>query len=101
MKYVAGLYAIRNKETGFFLPASTPSKKHTTTEPAPAHKSVPRLFKEKRHAEMALKWWVKGIWKGKTITDYGENDFGLVLVPQRNRKKYKMEIVIVELHCGE
>jgi hypothetical protein len=54
-------FAIQQPKTGAFLPAFGRRRGHTYAEPSVTH--PPRLFRTRRHAETALRWWVQGTWQ--------------------------------------
>jgi hypothetical protein len=90
------VWAIRQKSTGGYLPQG--GTWHTKDEPTA--RGVPRLFRERRFAVLALQWWLAGI----AYTRHYRDDWGggdLVVEHQWNRQADDMEIVCLQLCGGE
>lgn len=86
--------AIRQKSTGFFLPARS-SYGFTHDEPVPPDESPPRLFRERRAASNALTAWLCGKWTTRPTPTDGASiiDF----TPQYERDHKDMELVTIYL----
>lgn len=100
MKY----YAIRQKSTGFYLPADRYRRRvgggYTHDEPQPISLCAPRLFRQSGSARRALTWWLKGITSVSIVgrSAYGDErgeDWHTDRKPHRNPKD--MEVVKIEL----
>lgn len=88
------VWAIRNKETGLFLPATKQGRGFSFDEPTSEDR--PRIFYTLQSARQALASWARGYhklecetsdWDGKKIT------IGYYIVKAPHRKKEDMEIV--------
>ena len=96
-------YAIRQKSTGLFLPASL--KAFTHDEPTDG--KPPRLFNTAKGAKNALHWWLKGritVDRGGGYShatgDYDDWDkWNAEAVPERRADD--MEVVTVSLRVAE
>lgn len=88
-------FAIRHIPSGGFLPALN---SYGFTHAEPSRADPPRLFKQKRNATQALKWWLDG----RVMTSYNDADLGggdsiLRSLPAPGRISTDMEIVEVKL----
>lgn len=86
------VFAIRQKSTGFFMPAS--SKKRGYSRDEPTADCVPRLFLKEVAAKAALRMWLQGEWSYELVEheagDYGQE---LEVRPVEGRNADDMEIV--------
>jgi hypothetical protein len=57
-------FAIRQKSTGKFLPASKRRAGFTNDVPCDGADTPPRLFGKSAGAKNALRWWLTGPWRG-------------------------------------
>lgn len=81
-------YAIIHRPTGKWLPQSDRAKTHVF----PTFNKVPRLFLKKRHAERALKEWLKGKFVARYDWETGEFE-GFDPVPDPRRKPEEMKVI--------
>lgn len=89
------LYAIRQISTGYFLPYRKSSKGFTSDEPV--KDCMPRFFKKKQHAVVALKCWLQGKWEYSSYSNHwdGLGEIELVINKAPYRKTEDMEIVTI------
>lgn len=91
------VYAIRQRSTGFFMPATAPQRHRQRgyTRDEPTEGCVPRLFLRKQYAELALRAWLKGEWRETYAAGdwHGMEPAGMEIVPVEGRKAEDMEIV--------
>lgn len=91
-------YAIRHRATGGFLPALN---SYGFTRSSPSSSDPPRLFKEKRNATQALKWWLRG--ESFEHSNYQDDDMGgfreisIQTLRRPDRRASDFEIVVVQL----
>ena len=89
------LYAIRDTNTGWYMPASKRRVGFTSDEPI--KDCIPRLFKRKSDAQCALNHWKRGI----TTTDsyfashIGPLDCNINTTKQPHRSTMNMEIITI------
>jgi hypothetical protein len=86
-------YAIRHKPTGYYMPAG--DRRHTKEEPK--KDCIPRLFKCKSDAKLALIWWLQGVTYTIVYDDTGEIGQYERLIKTPHRKAEDMEIVTMQL----
>ena len=86
------LYAIRNNRTKLYLPYRKSRKGFTADEPT--QNCIPRLFKKKNDANIALRWWLEGKWSAVNMN--GDHDINVER--QVHRKAEDMEIVTLFLN---
>lgn len=85
-------WAIRNKNSGRFLPLRTAGRGFTFDEPIDG--CLPRLFRNRHAAHLALRAWLKGHWVCIRTRCYdGESDEEIRIKPVADRKAEDMEIV--------
>ena len=99
------VWAIRQKSSGFFLPAAKGKGGNggSYVEPVDPDKEPPRLFMSKKAAHCALVQWLKGHHKASWA--YDSDDYGhgysyvedIKIIPQPNRNLADMEVVEIEL----
>lgn len=102
---VVSLYAIRQKSTGFYMPAPNgrQGRGGSHMEPCEMHGEYPRLFTTERAAKSALGLWLLGKFYGRKHEVMHAGDFMpeieeyIDVVPQPNRSRDDMEIVAVRL----
>ena len=85
------VYAIRHIPTGRYLPYRKSGKGFTADEPTV--NCIPRLFKKKRYAAVALTYWLKGKWS-KVIC---MGKYNININKQLSRKAEEMQIVLLDL----
>jgi len=88
------LYCIRQKSTGFYLPARESSYNNYSVV-KPSGISMPRLFRKVGHARLCLDNWLMGIATKKHWVEYGQNMEDMVYTPVANRTKDDFVIVPV------
>lgn len=64
MKLISTVYAIRQKSTGYFLPMRFGTGRGYSFD-VPTLDCIPRIFKSKRSAQVALNCWLQGEWKNE------------------------------------
>ena len=95
-KTEAVYFAIRQKSTGHFLPQARKARRGGFTHDTPVSQAdqPPRLFKQKQHADSALRWWLKG----ETVETWSDAtpdgaDPELITTPKADRIAADMEVV--------
>lgn len=94
-------YAINEKGTNKFLPASKIKSGFTHDEPTSINIKPPRIFKKRHHAQLALNWWRQGKVTGGTYHDNHRffyevlEDYKINRVPERDN--IKLEVVEISL----
>lgn len=99
MNVMMKVYAIRLKDSNYYLPANQPSK-HTKSysEGVPIPEGGhwgPRLFYNKQSARQSLAAWLQGVWYSDWIGRYDDPILSVREQPQRHAED--MEIVEFEL----
>jgi len=100
------LYAIRDADSGEFLPGGKKRGRDSFTHFEPTREGTPRLFNSTGAARSALAAW----YKGKLIPSYGEYqdisgewhpEFEFKIEPVSGRKERNMKIISVHLKWGK
>ena len=90
------VFAIKQKSTGYYLPAGKKGKGGSWAEPEKG--AAPKLFKQIGRANGFLTIWLKG---GVKVSQYqtgdGDYDIGMSYVPQPHRNADDMEVVALAL----
>jgi hypothetical protein len=87
------VWAIRQKSTGYFMPASSKKRGYSRDEPTPD--CVPRLFLKYTAARAALRMWLMGTWSTEFHADaFGEAErYYVDATPVEGRNADDMEVV--------
>ncbi len=89
------MFAIRDMETGFFLPQG---RARGFTHDEPTNKKPPRLFVTRGGAEQALRWWKSGEWSAHWAYTYeGNEDYLFKNKARLDRINSHMEVVEIIL----
>ena len=97
MHYGVMAYAIRQKSTGYYLPAHVRGKAFSFDVPKAG---LPRLFATHKSAALALNAWLKGEWKPHVSSngpDYDSYDVWYEPKPVAGRDPTDMEVVQVNV----
>lgn len=88
------MFAIRQKSSGYWMPAFSGRAGGTYMEPKPD--AIPRLFSRYQDAKAALDWWLRGRIVKSYHWETGEfEDF--TKIPVEGRSAEDMEIIEVEI----
>lgn len=82
-------YAIRHKPTEWYMPVGG----RTHTKDKPTKDCIPRLFKRKSDATLALIWWLEGV----SFSVYDNDDEYIKTTKMPDRKIEEMEIIQVTI----
>ncbi len=92
-------YAIRNKQTGYYLPGYGSRKGHGGfTSDKPEREYPPRLFWRLQDAKLALWHWLKG--RVQVWYDH-EGEENWTHTCKHDRKAYEMEIVEIRISTSK
>lgn len=94
-------FAIRQKSTGMFLPASKRRMGFTNDIPVDGTIVPPRLFNKTGAAKNALRWWLDGPWRGDWDYESGDCMGAVAINPRIPRDPDDMEIVIIKLEVHD
>jgi len=96
------LYAIREIETGWWMPQAKPTTVRGASHVAPDPYAKPRLFWTRKSAENALSAWCQGIWKmesgGSSFDSFEPPEPELTTEKVEGRRREDFEIVPLNLH---
>lgn len=92
-------FAIRHKPSGGYLPAG---RGRGFTHDAPSTNDPPRLFRSRKGALQALRWWLKGCLYERLVVDSWSEDadrYGTIeqKAPEEERRAEDMEVVLLRL----
>lgn len=94
-------WALRQKSTGFYIPAPTRGTgvRAGISEFEPTDGPTPALYGTQRAAALALGTWLKGIHRSEPVTDERGNYEGyeMGVTPVASRRADDMEVVPVQL----
>lgn len=89
------VYAIQHTPSGFFLPQRKSRKGFTSDEPV--KDCIPRLFKQRRHAQCALNYWLQGMTGWEYVKGNFEMPGGDEIVTHAVPSRKKEEMAVVAL----